>query len=145
MCAAQGLNEDANMVQTATGEKVGQVLHHLATFVGGIIIGFIKGWRLALVSTLPAVGLSWALKLHVTLLRLSRGGNDHKAPKVASRIHSVASDTSSNSTSSLILPVHEVGAVYTVKSLNKHTVCCPLSYPLIDIRVYRGTHLSKRF
>lgn len=67
VCGVQGLNEDANMVQTATGEKVGQVLHHLATFVGGIIIGFIKGWRLALVSSSPAVCIWWALMVYTTL------------------------------------------------------------------------------
>lgn len=35
----QGLNEDSNAIQTATGEKVGQFIHHLATFIGGIAIG----------------------------------------------------------------------------------------------------------
>ncbi len=35
----QGLNEDSNAVQNATGEKVGQFIHHIATFVGGIAIG----------------------------------------------------------------------------------------------------------
>lgn len=55
----QGLNEDANAVQTATGEKVGMVVHHLATFVGGLTVGFIRGWRLALVmvAVLPLIGV----------------------------------------------------------------------------------------
>lgn len=56
----QGLSEDTNAIQTATGEKVGQYFHHNATFVGGIAIGFWKGWKLTLVmmSVLPLLAVS---------------------------------------------------------------------------------------
>ncbi|CAG8843445.1 21680_t:CDS:2, partial [Racocetra persica] len=30
-------------------EKVGQILQYVATFLGGFVIGFIKGWKLTLV------------------------------------------------------------------------------------------------
>eukprot|EP00198_Chlamydomonas_reinhardtii_P007814 XP_001697151.1 MDR-like ABC transporter [Chlamydomonas reinhardtii] len=45
----QGLNEDSIDVQNAISEKLGAFLHHSATFVVGLVIGFTKGWEMALV------------------------------------------------------------------------------------------------
>lgn len=46
----QGLNEDVNTVQAALSEKVGHFLQHTTTFVAGIIIAFVGGWDMTLVS-----------------------------------------------------------------------------------------------
>ncbi|KAG2428637.1 hypothetical protein HXX76_011344 [Chlamydomonas incerta] len=45
----QGLNEDSIDVQNAISEKLGAFMHHSSTFVVGLIIGFTKGWAMALV------------------------------------------------------------------------------------------------
>ncbi|KXZ51733.1 hypothetical protein GPECTOR_11g18 [Gonium pectorale] len=45
----QGLNEDSIDVQNAISEKLGAFLHHSSTFVVGFIIGFVRGWEMALV------------------------------------------------------------------------------------------------
>ncbi|GIL71759.1 hypothetical protein Vretimale_808 [Volvox reticuliferus] len=45
----QGLNEDSIDVQNAISEKFGAFLHHSSTFITGFVIGFAKGWEMALV------------------------------------------------------------------------------------------------
>ncbi|GIL45935.1 hypothetical protein Vafri_3054 [Volvox africanus] len=45
----QGLNEDSIDVQNAISEKLGAFLHHSSTFITGFVIGFVKGWEMALV------------------------------------------------------------------------------------------------
>ncbi|VVB12639.1 unnamed protein product [Arabis nemorensis] len=42
------MSGDTILIQDAMGEKVGKFLQLLATFLGGFVIAFIKGWRLAL-------------------------------------------------------------------------------------------------
>eukprot|EP00741_Cyanophora_paradoxa_P003931 tig00000741_g3824.t1 len=57
------INSDVKLIQNAIGEKMGSVIHHNATFFAGIIIGFAKGWHLALVivGVMPILGLSGAI------------------------------------------------------------------------------------
>ncbi len=43
------LTEEVRKFQDGVGEKLGQVIHHTATFVGGMIIAMVKGWQLTLV------------------------------------------------------------------------------------------------
>jgi ABC-type multidrug transport system fused ATPase/permease subunit len=43
------ITEDILKVKEGIGEKFGNGLHHLATFVTGFIVAFIYGWRLTLV------------------------------------------------------------------------------------------------
>ncbi|CAG8506586.1 14903_t:CDS:10 [Cetraspora pellucida] len=43
------ISGDIALFQEGISEKVGQVLQYAATFFGGFIIGFIKGWKLTLV------------------------------------------------------------------------------------------------
>ncbi|TVU35434.1 hypothetical protein EJB05_17323 [Eragrostis curvula] len=47
--AASRMSADTVLIQDALGEKVGKYIQLLTTFVGGFIIGFVRGWMLALV------------------------------------------------------------------------------------------------
>lgn len=47
--AAQGLNEDATLVQHAMSEKVGHFLQNLTTFFAGFGVAFWASWDMALV------------------------------------------------------------------------------------------------
>jgi len=50
---------DIQRIQTGMGDYVGFLLNSVATFVGGVIIAFIKGWRLALIimAAVPVSGV----------------------------------------------------------------------------------------
>ncbi|KAL2326549.1 hypothetical protein Fmac_025607 [Flemingia macrophylla] len=56
------MSGDTVLIQDAMGEKVGKFIQLIATFVGGFVIAFIKGWLLTVVmlSTLPLLALSGA-------------------------------------------------------------------------------------
>ncbi|XP_061375398.1 ABC transporter B family member 4-like [Gastrolobium bilobum] len=56
------MSGDTVLIQDAMGEKVGQFLQLIATFFGGFVIAFVKGWLLTVVmlSTLPVLVLSGA-------------------------------------------------------------------------------------
>ncbi|CAG8663180.1 3265_t:CDS:2, partial [Racocetra fulgida] len=43
------ISGDISLYQEGISEKVGQILQYAATFLGGFVIGFIKGWKLTLV------------------------------------------------------------------------------------------------
>ncbi|KAK3161653.1 hypothetical protein QOZ80_1BG0079790 [Eleusine coracana subsp. coracana] len=60
--AASRMSADTVLIQDALGEKVGKYIQLLTTFVGGFIIGFIRGWMLALVmlACIPPCILSFA-------------------------------------------------------------------------------------
>ncbi|BBG92983.1 P-glycoprotein 11 [Prunus dulcis] len=57
------MSGDTVLIQEAMGEKVGSFIQLIATFVGGFIIAFIKGWLLTLVmlSSIPLLVLSGAI------------------------------------------------------------------------------------
>uniref|UniRef100_A0A8C4Y6F7 ATP-binding cassette sub-family B member 5 n=1 Tax=Gopherus evgoodei TaxID=1825980 RepID=A0A8C4Y6F7_9SAUR len=65
------LTEDINKINDGIGDKVAQLFQNMSTFTVGIVIGFIKGWKLTLVilSTSPLVVLSAAFcsKMIITL------------------------------------------------------------------------------
>ncbi|RCV32368.1 hypothetical protein SETIT_6G253500v2 [Setaria italica] len=50
------INADAVLVQDAISEKLGNLIHYMATFVAGFVVGFTAAWQLALV-TLAVVPL----------------------------------------------------------------------------------------
>ncbi|KAE9618861.1 putative xenobiotic-transporting ATPase [Lupinus albus] len=56
------MSGDTVLIQDAMGEKVGKFLQLIATFIGGFVIAFVKGWLLTLVmmTTLPLLVLSGA-------------------------------------------------------------------------------------
>ncbi|CAN1762584.1 ABC transporter B family member 11 [Linum perenne] len=51
------MSGDTVLIQDAMGEKVGKFLQLIATFIGGFVIAFIKGWLLTLVmlTTIPLI------------------------------------------------------------------------------------------
>ncbi|KAJ4835577.1 hypothetical protein Tsubulata_007808 [Turnera subulata] len=57
------MSGDTVLIQDAMGEKVGKFLQLIATFLGGFVIAFIKGWLLTLVmiSTIPLMVLCGAI------------------------------------------------------------------------------------
>ncbi|KAF3629889.1 ABC transporter B family member 4 [Capsicum annuum] len=59
----ESLSSDTLTIQDAIGEKVGKFIQVSATFVVGLIIAFIKGWRLALIlsTSIPPLVLSSAV------------------------------------------------------------------------------------
>ncbi|KAF7030274.1 hypothetical protein CFC21_041853 [Triticum aestivum] len=60
--AISRMSADTVLVQDALGEKVGKYAQLLTTFVGGFVIGFVRGWTLALVmlACIPPSILSFA-------------------------------------------------------------------------------------
>lgn len=44
------INADAVLVQDAISEKLGNLIHYMATFVAGFVVGFTAAWQLALVT-----------------------------------------------------------------------------------------------
>ncbi|MCD7448082.1 (ABC) transporter [Datura stramonium] len=59
----ESLSSDTLTIQDAIGEKVGKFVQVSATFFGGFVIAFIKGWRLSLVllSSIPPLVISSAV------------------------------------------------------------------------------------
>nr|UOU03319.1 ATP-binding cassette subfamily B1-1 [Brachionus rubens] len=43
------LTDDVEKIKDAMGDKFGNAIQNFATFIGGIVIGFVKGWKLTLV------------------------------------------------------------------------------------------------
>ncbi|KAF7802891.1 ABC transporter B family member 11-like [Senna tora] len=69
------MSGDALLIQEATGDKVGKLIQHVSTFMGGLMIAFWKGWFLTLVllSFLPPLVFSGALMSFVVVKMASRG------------------------------------------------------------------------
>ncbi|KAB2625083.1 hypothetical protein D8674_016743 [Pyrus ussuriensis x Pyrus communis] len=57
------MSGDTVLIQAAMGEKVGSFIQLIATFIGGFVIAFVKGWLLTLImlSSLPLLVLSGAV------------------------------------------------------------------------------------
>ena len=60
--------DDVKKVQDSIAEKVGVAIQSLAQFLGGVIIGFVYGWKMALVilAVLPVLAVSGYLWFYVT-------------------------------------------------------------------------------
>ncbi|KAK7269553.1 hypothetical protein RIF29_22284 [Crotalaria pallida] len=69
------MSGDTVLIQDAMGEKVGKFLQLIATFIGGFVVAFTKGWLLTLVmmSTLPLLVLSGAFMAVIIGRMASRG------------------------------------------------------------------------
>ncbi|KAK7347973.1 hypothetical protein VNO80_22518 [Phaseolus coccineus] len=69
------MSGDTVLIQDAMGEKVGQFLQFIATFVGGFVVAFIRGWLLAVVmlSTIPPLAFCGAMVGLVVSKASSRG------------------------------------------------------------------------
>ncbi|XP_004234243.1 ABC transporter B family member 9 [Solanum lycopersicum] len=55
------MSGDTILLQEAMGEKVGNFVMHMSTFIGGFVVAFIKEWQLTLVllATIPAIAISF--------------------------------------------------------------------------------------
>ncbi|KAF8924692.1 Multidrug resistance protein 1 [Dissophora ornata] len=85
------LNSDTQLIYDGLADKVGLVLSNLTTFVAGFAIGFIKGWRLALVlcAAVPLIGVTAAFMAKYTVESASEGqGSYSKAGAVAEQAFS---------------------------------------------------------
>ncbi|WJX90822.1 ABC transporter B member 11 [Trifolium repens] len=69
------MSGDTVLIQDAMGEKVGQFLQLIATFFGGFVIAFIKGWLLTIVmmSCIPLLVLSGAV-MSMVITKASSSG-----------------------------------------------------------------------
>ncbi|KAJ2645111.1 hypothetical protein GGF44_000176 [Coemansia sp. RSA 1694] len=74
------ISGDVNLMQEGTGEKFSFVVQYVTTFFAGIIIAFIKGWKLTLVvlSVLPVLVGASSL-MGILLARNTAGGQDSYA------------------------------------------------------------------
>ncbi|XP_027334212.1 ABC transporter B family member 4-like isoform X2 [Abrus precatorius] len=69
------MSGDTVLIQDAMGEKVGKFLQLIATFIGGFVIAFVKGWllTLAMLATFPLIVLSGAAMSIILGRMASRG------------------------------------------------------------------------
>ncbi|XP_021822002.1 ABC transporter B family member 4-like [Prunus avium] len=69
------MSGDTVLIQEAMGEKVGTFIQLIATFVGGFVIAFIKGWLLTLVmlSSIPLLVFSGAV-MGIIISKLASSG-----------------------------------------------------------------------
>ncbi|XP_006660395.2 ABC transporter B family member 1 [Oryza brachyantha] len=71
------INADAVVVQDAISEKLGNLIHYLATFVSGFVVGFTAAWQLALVTlaVVPLIALIGGLSAAALAKLSSRSQN----------------------------------------------------------------------
>ncbi|CAL0300187.1 unnamed protein product [Lupinus luteus] len=94
------MSGDTVLIQDAMGEKVGKFLQLIATFIGGFVIAFVKGWLLTLVmmTTLPLLVASGAA-MAVIIGRMTSKGQTayakaaHVVEQTIGSIRTVASFT----------------------------------------------------
>ncbi|TPP58188.1 Multidrug resistance protein 1 [Fasciola gigantica] len=57
------LSENIDNIEKGTGHKLGLFIQYLATFITGIVIGFVKGWKLTLVAlaTMPLILIAFGV------------------------------------------------------------------------------------
>ncbi|XP_027187283.1 ABC transporter B family member 11-like isoform X3 [Cicer arietinum] len=69
------MSGDTVLIQEAMGEKVGKFIQYVSSFLGGLVVAFIKGWLLTLVllSSLPLLVLSGSIMSFVFAKMASRG------------------------------------------------------------------------
>ncbi|KAF9168381.1 Multidrug resistance protein 1 [Actinomortierella ambigua] len=85
------LNSDTQIIYDGLADKVGTSVTYLTTFIGGFIIGFVKGWKLALVllSCVPLIGICAAMMTRFTVQSTSKGQDSYsKAGAVAEQAFS---------------------------------------------------------
>ncbi|KAM3337484.1 ABC transporter B family member 11-like [Capsicum galapagoense] len=96
----ESLSSDILTVQDAIGKKVGKFIQVSATFIVGLIIAFIKGWRLALVllSSIPPLVFSSAVLtvLQSRVASLPQTANSEAATVVEQTISSIRTVASYN-------------------------------------------------
>lgn len=48
---------DINKIRTGTGDKLGLAIQSVSTAIAGVLVGFLRSWRLALVVVAVSMGL----------------------------------------------------------------------------------------
>ncbi|KAG5044166.1 hypothetical protein AAZX31_03G204200 [Glycine max] len=94
------MSGDTLLIQDAMGEKVGRFLQLVATFFGGFVIAFIKGWLLTVVmlSVVPLVAAAGATMAFIIGMMATRGQSayakaSHVVEETIGSIRTVASFT----------------------------------------------------
>nr|KYP71725.1 ABC transporter B family member 5 [Cajanus cajan] len=94
------MSGDTVLIQDAMGEKVGRFLQLIATFIGGFVIAFIKGWLLTAVmlSAVPLVAAGGAAMAFIIGMMATRGQSayakaSHIVEQTIGSIRTVASFT----------------------------------------------------
>ncbi|KAJ1960963.1 hypothetical protein GGI12_003512, partial [Dipsacomyces acuminosporus] len=74
------ISGDVNMLQEGTGEKAGFVIQYVCTFLTGIILAFVKGWKLTLVvlAVIPVL-IGSASVMGILLAESAAGGQNSYA------------------------------------------------------------------
>ncbi|XP_026435584.1 ABC transporter B family member 11-like isoform X2 [Papaver somniferum] len=97
------MSGDTVLIQNAMGEKVGNFIQLIGTFLGGFIIAFVKGWLLTLVmlSSIPLLVISGAIMFVVIANMASRGQEAYSqagivVEQTVGSIRTVASFTGEN-------------------------------------------------
>lgn len=95
------LYRDTIVVQEAIGDKLASFVQYVATVLGGFIIGFIRGWKLALVmlAVAPLIAVAGTIVMRTMVKMAEKGQNAYAkagayATEVISSIRTVASFTS---------------------------------------------------
>uniref|UniRef100_A0A2P2KSE2 ABC transmembrane type-1 domain-containing protein n=1 Tax=Rhizophora mucronata TaxID=61149 RepID=A0A2P2KSE2_RHIMU len=82
---------DVLLIQSALSEKVGNYIHNMATFFGGIVIGFVNCWQIALITlaTGPFIVAAGGIS-NIFLHRLAESIQDAyaEAASIAEQVHS---------------------------------------------------------
>lgn len=75
------MSGDAIILQDAMGEKVGQFIQLISTFLGGFIVAFVQGWllTLAMMSTIPPLVFAGAIISKVIAKMASQGQSAYAA------------------------------------------------------------------
>ncbi|KAH6777449.1 P-glycoprotein 21 [Perilla frutescens var. frutescens] len=78
------MSADTALIQHAMGEKVGKFVQLMASFFGGFMIAFTKGWLLTLVmlSSIPPLMISGGIMSQVVSKMASRGQNAYAAAAI---------------------------------------------------------------
>lgn len=78
------MSGDTVLIQDAIGEKVGKFVQLMATFFGGFIIAFSKGWLLTLVmlSSIPPLMITGGIMSQVVAKMASEGQNAYAAAAI---------------------------------------------------------------
>ncbi|XP_026446430.1 ABC transporter B family member 11-like isoform X2 [Papaver somniferum] len=97
------MSGDTVLIQNAMGEKVGNFIQLIGTFLGGFVIAFVKGWLLTLVmlSSIPLLVISGAVMFIVIANMASRGQEAYSqagivVEQTVGSIRTVASFTGEN-------------------------------------------------